>query len=124
MGDGKALQSGTSHFLRQNFSQSFDVKYLDQNGQLQHCWTTSWGLSTRVIGGIIMVHGDDQGLVMPPKLAPYQVVVVLIFETDEEKALVLDTARKLKADLVKANIRVTLDELEGNSPGWKFNDWE
>ena len=71
-----------------------------------------------------MVHGDDQGLVLPPKLAPYQVVVVPIFKTDEEKALILDTARKLKADLVKANIRVTLDEREGNSPGWKFNDWE
>src|SRR2546429_5724185 len=76
MGDGKALQAGTSHFLGQNFSQAFDVKYLDQNGQLQHCWTTSWGLSTRVVGAIIMVHGDDQGLVMPPKLAPYQVVIV------------------------------------------------
>src|SRR5262249_39613314 len=79
MGDGKALQSGTSHFLGQNFAQAFDVKYLDQGGQLQHCWTTSWGLSTRVVGAIIMVHGDDQGLVMPPKLAPYQVVVVPIF---------------------------------------------
>src|SRR6266481_6132911 len=76
MGDGKALQSGTSHFLGQNFAQAFEVKYLDQNGQLQHCWTTSWGLSTRVIGAIIMVHGDDQGLVLPPKLAPYQVVIV------------------------------------------------
>src|SRR5205807_9908064 len=110
MGNGKALQSGTWHFLGQNFAQAFEVKYLDQSGQLQHCWTTSWGLSTRVIGAIIMVHGDDQGLVLPPKLAPYQVVVVPIFKTDEEKALVHDTARKLKADLVKANIRVTLDE--------------
>ena len=100
------------------------MRYLDQNGQLQHCWTTSWGLSTRVIGAIIMVHGDDQGLVLPPKLAPYQVVIVPIFRTDEEKSSVLDAARKLKADLVKANVRVTLDEREGNSPGWKFNDWE
>src|SRR5438094_53977 len=124
MGDCKALQFCTSHFLGQNFAQAFEVKYLDQSGQLQHCWTTSWGLSTRVIGAIIMVHGDDQGLVLPPKLAPYQVVVVPIFKTDEEKALVHDTAHKLKADLVKANIRVTLDEREGNSPGWKFNDWE
>jgi prolyl-tRNA synthetase len=124
MGDGKALQSGTSHFLGQNFAQAFDVKYLDQNGQLQHCWTTSWGLSTRVIGAIIMVHGDDQGLVLPPKLAPYQVVIVPIFKSEEEKASVLDAARKLKAALVKANIRVTLDEREGQSPGWKFNDWE
>jgi prolyl-tRNA synthetase len=124
MGDGKALQSGTSHFLGQNFAQAFEVRYLDQNGQLQHCWTTSWGLSTRIIGAIIMVHGDDQGLVLPPKLAPYQVVIVPIFKTDEEKAPVLDTARKLKAELIKANIRVTLDEREGQSPGWKFNDWE
>ncbi len=85
MGDGKALQSGTSHFLGQNFAEAFEVKYLDQNGQLQHCWTTSWGLSTRVIGAIIMVHGDDQGLALPPKLAPYQVVIVPIFKTDEEK---------------------------------------
>src|SRR5256884_3842335 len=124
MGDGKALQSGTSHFLGQNFAQAFEVKYLDQNGQLQHCWTTSWGLSTRIIGAIIMVHGDDQGLVLPPKLAPCQVVVVPIFKTDEEKVSVLDTARKLKAELIKADIRVTLDEREGQSPGWKFNDWE
>ncbi len=101
MGDGKALQAGTSHFLGQNFAEAFEVKYLDQNGQLQHCWTTSWGLSTRMIGAIIMVHGDDQGLVLP-----------------------LDAARKLRAEIVKAGIRVTLDEREGQSPGWKFNDWE
>src|SRR6516225_5685469 len=124
MGDGKALQAGTSHFPGQNFSQAFDVKYLDQNGQLQFCWTTSWGLSTRVVGAIIMVHGDDQGLVMPPKLAPYQVVIVPIFKTDEEKKAVFDTARTLKVELAKADVRVTLDEREGQSPGWKFNDWE
>src|SRR5258708_12434850 len=124
MGEGKAVEAGTSHFLAQNFAEAFEVKYLDQNGQLQHCWTTSWGLSTRMIGAIIMVHGDDQGLVLPPKLAPYQVVIVPIFKTDEEKASVLGTARNLKAELVKANIRVTLDEREGQSPGWKFNDWE
>jgi prolyl-tRNA synthetase len=124
MGDGKALQSGTSHFLGQNFSQAFEVRYLDQGGQLQHCWTTSWGLSTRVIGAIIMVHGDDQGLVLPPKLAPYQVVIVPIYKTDEEKSSVMDAAGKLKAELVAANVRVTLDEREGQSPGWKFNDWE
>ncbi len=124
MGDGKALQSGTSHFLGQNFAQAFEVKYLDQNGQLQHCWTTSWGLSTRFIGAIIMVHGDDQGLVMPPRLAPTQVVIVPIFKSDEEKASVLPVARELKVQLTKANLRVTLDEREGFSPGYKFNDWE
>jgi prolyl-tRNA synthetase len=124
MGDGKALQAGTSHFLGQNFAQAFEVKYLDQYGQQQFCWTTSWGLSTRFIGAIIMVHGDDQGLVLPPKLAPYQVVIVPICKTDEEKASVQGVARKIKEELVKANIRVTLDEREGPSPGWKFNDWE
>ena len=90
----------------------------------QHCWTTSWGLSTRFIGAIIMVHGDDQGLVLPPRLAPTQVVIVPIFKTDEEKTSVLKTAKELKAQLLKANLRVTLDEREGFSPGWKFNDWE
>jgi prolyl-tRNA synthetase len=124
MGDGKALQFCTSHFLGQNFAEAFEVKYLDQNGQLQHCWTTSWGLSTRVIGAIIMVHGDDQGLVLPPKLAPYQCVIVPIFKNDEEKVAVLGAAKELKAQLVKAKIRVVLDEREGQSPGWKFNDWE
>ena len=124
MGDGKALQAGTSHFLGQNFAQAFDVKYLDQNGLLQHCWTTSWGLSTRFIGAIIMVHGDDQGLVLPPRLAPTQVVIVPIFRTEEEKAAVFKTAKELKDRLAKANLRVVLDEREGFSPGWKFNDWE
>ena len=124
MGDTKALQFCTSHFLGQNFAQAFDVKYLDQAGQLQYCWTTSWGLSTRVIGGIIMVHGYDQGLVLPPRLAPTQVVIVPIFRTDDERAAVLKAARELKAQLSEANLRVTLDEREGFSPGWKFNDWE
>jgi prolyl-tRNA synthetase len=124
MGDGKALQAGTSHFLGQNFAQAFEVKYLDQSGVLQHCWTTSWGLSTRFIGAIIMVHGDDQGLVLPPKLAPTQVVIVPIFKNDEEKAAVLKTAKDLKQRLIQANIRVALDEREGFSPGYKFNDWE
>jgi prolyl-tRNA synthetase len=124
MGDCKALQFCTSHFLGQNFAQAFEVKYLDQGGQLQHCWTTSWGLSTRVIGGIIMVHGDDQGLVLPPRLAPTQVVIVPIFKTDEEKSSVLKSAKELKQQLLKANLRVTLDEREGFSPGWKFNEWE
>src|SRR5215813_2481624 len=124
MGDCKALQFCTSHFLGQNFAQAFEVKYLDQNGTLQHCWTTSWGLSTRVIGGIIMVHGDDQGLVLPPRLAPIQAVIVPIYKNDDEKAAVMKAAKELKAQLVKAELRVHLDEREGFSPGWKFNDWE
>jgi prolyl-tRNA synthetase len=124
MGDGKALQAGTSHYLGQNFAEAFAVKYLDATGVQQHCWTTSWGLSTRFIGAIIMVHGDDQGLVLPPKLAPYQCVIVPIFKNDEEKAAVMAAAKELKAQLAKAKIRVVLDEREGQSPGWKFNDWE
>jgi len=124
MGDGKALQAGTSHNLGQNFAKAFEIRYLDKSGVLQHCWTTSWGLSTRFIGAIIMVHGDDQGLILPPRLAPYQVVVVPIFKTDEEKASVLESARKVARELTDAGIRVKMDEREGVSPGFKFNDWE
>ena len=95
MGDTRALQSGTSHNLGQNFAKAFDIQYLDQNNELQYCWTTSWGLSTRFIGAIIMTHGDDQGLVLPPRLAPIQVVIVPIFRNDEEKALVMPVAEKV-----------------------------
>jgi len=124
MGDGKALQFCTSHNLGQNFAKAFDIRYLDSNGVLQHCWTTSWGLSTRVVGAIIMVHGDDQGLIFPPRLAPYQIVIVPIFKSDEEKATVFEAARKLRKELADAGIRVKMDEREGMSPGFKFNDWE
>jgi prolyl-tRNA synthetase len=124
MGDGKALQAGTSHNLGQNFAKAFEIRYLDQAGALQHCWTTSWGLSTRFIGAIIMVHGDDQGLILPPRLAPYQVVIVPIFKDDQEKALVFEAAKKVREQLVKADVRVKVDEREGQSPGFKFNDWE
>src|SRR5499425_803774 len=124
MGDGKALQAGTSHYLGQNFAEAFDVKYLDPTGQLQHCWTTSWGLSTRFVGAIIMVHGDDQGLVLPPRLAPYQVVIVPIFKSDDEKATVLEAAGRVKTQLATGGVRVRLDERDGVTPGFKFNDWE
>jgi len=124
MGDGKALQSGTSHNLGQNFAKAFEIKYLDKNGILQHCWTTSWGVSTRFIGAIIMVHGDDQGLILPPRLAPHQVVIVPIYKNDDEKNQVLEAARRVRAELVAANVRTILDEREGSSPGFKFNDWE
>ncbi len=124
MGDGKALQAGTSHNLGQNFAKAFEIRYLDKNGVLQHCWTTSWGLSTRFIGAIIMVHGDDQGLILPPRLAPFQVVIVPIFKSDAEKALVMERVGKLRQDLIVADIRVKTDEREGVSPGYKFNDWE
>src|ERR1700735_1581439 len=112
MGDGKALQAGTSHNLGQNFAKAFGIRYLDREGALQFCWTTSWGLSTPFIGAIIMVHGDDQGLILPPRVAPTQVVFVPIFKTDEEKAQVFDAARKTKQALVDAGIRVHTDERE------------
>jgi prolyl-tRNA synthetase len=124
MGDGKALQFCTSHNLGQNFAKAFDIRYLDKSGVLQHCWTTSWGLSTRTVGAIIMVHGDDQGLILPPRLAPYQIVIVPIFKTDEERATVMENAQRLRRELIDAGVRVKLDEREGMSPGFKFNDWE
>jgi prolyl-tRNA synthetase len=124
MGDGKALQAGTSHNLGQNFAKAFEIRYLDKGGVLQHCWTTSWGLSTRFVGAIIMVHGDDQGLILPPRLAPHQLVIVPIYKTDEEKASVMDAAQRLRKELIAAGIRVKMDEREGMSPGFKFNDWE
>jgi prolyl-tRNA synthetase len=124
MGDGKALQSGTSHNLGRNFAEAFEIKYLDKNGVQQHCWTTSWGLSTRFIGAIIMTHGDDQGLVLPPRLAPHQVVIVPIFKTDDEKKQVFESARAVKSELTVSGIRAISDERDGSSPGFKFNDWE
>jgi prolyl-tRNA synthetase len=124
MGDGKALQSGTSHHLGQNFAKAFDIQYLDGNNQLQHCWTTSWGLSTRMIGAIIMTHGDDNGLVMPPKLAPYQTVIVPIYRKDEEKTAVMAAVARISAELKAADIRIKIDDRENLSPGYKFNDWE
>jgi prolyl-tRNA synthetase len=124
MGDGKALQAGTSHNLGQNFAKAFDIRYLDKGGVLQHCWTTSWGLSTRFVGAIIMVHGDDQGLILPPRLAPFQLVIVPIYKTDEEKSSVLENAHRLRKELIDAGIRVKMDERDGMSPGFKFNDWE
>jgi len=124
MGDGKALQSGTSHNLGQNFAKAFEIRYLDKGGVLQHCWTTSWGLSTRFVGAIIMVHGDDQGLILPPRLAPHQIVIVPIYKTDEERGSVMENAQRLKRELADAGIRVKMDEREGMSPGFKFNDWE
>jgi len=124
MGNKWALQSGTSHFLGQNFAKVFDIKYLDENNEQKLCWTTSWGVSTRMVGGIVMAHGDDKGLRLPPKLAPVQVVVVPIWKTDEEKALVMDTIQGIHESLVAAGVRLHIDEREGMTPGFKFNDWE
>jgi prolyl-tRNA synthetase len=122
MGDTRALQSGTSHNLGQNFARAFDIQYLDRNNTLQYCWTTSWGLSTRFIGAIIMVHGDDKGLILPPRLAPYQVVIVPIYKSDDERAQMLAEADRLAQEL--GGFRVYIDRREEVTPGYKFNDWE
>jgi prolyl-tRNA synthetase len=110
--------------LGQNFAKAFDIKYLDPNNELQYCWTTSWGLSTRFVGAIIMVHGDDQGLVLPPRLAPYQTVIVPIYKDDAEKGPVLETTERVQKELVAAGIRVKVDNRDTLTPGFKFNDWE
>jgi prolyl-tRNA synthetase len=122
MGDTKALQSGTSHLLGQNFAKAFDIQYSDENNTQQYCWTTSWGLSTRFIGAIIMTHGDDQGLVLPPKLAPIQVVIVPIYKNDEERSKVLPFIENLK--LALNDFRIKVDDRTELSPGFKYNDWE
>jgi len=122
MKDGKALQAGTSHNLGNNFAKSFDIQYLDADGQRKYCATTSWGASTRLIGGIIMVHGDDAGLILPPRLAPYQVVVVPIWRKDTEKTAVIETVERVQK-MLKGRVRVKVD-LSENTPGWKFNEWE
>ena len=124
MGDRRALQAGTSHYFGQKFAKAFDIKYLDHNNKLQYCWTTSWGLSTRFIGAIIMVHGDDLGLVMPPRLAPYQSVIVPIFRNDDEKSQVMPVVSRVGQELAAAGIRVKVDDREHLTPGFKFNDWE
>lgn len=124
MPDGKALQMGTSHFLGQNFSKPFDVKYLDQNNTETFAWQASWGVSWRLIGGMIMTHGDDKGLVLPPKISPIQVVIIPIYYSDDEKGNVIQKANQIKDGLSKINLRVHLDDREQLTPGFKFNDWE
>ncbi|MGC1378267.1 MAG: proline--tRNA ligase [Anaerolineales bacterium] len=124
MGDTKALQSGTSHFLGQNFAKAFEIQFLDQTNTIQYAWTTSWGLSTRFIGAVIMTHGDDQGLVMPPRLAPIQAVIIPIFRNDAEKGLVMPVVERVAKELKAAGIRLKVDEREGLTPGFKYNDWE
>ncbi len=124
MGNTWALQAGTSHNLGQNFAKAFNIRYLDRNNELQYVWTTSWGMSTRVVGAIVMVHGDDQGLRLPPRLAPIQVVIVPIWRKDVDKTPVLDTARQVEQRLREAGIRVHLDDREEHTPGYKFHEWE
>lgn len=124
MQDGKALQAGTSHFLGQNFSKAFDVKYLSRENKQEYVWATSWGTSTRLIGALVMAHSDDEGLVLPPKIAPLQVVIVPIFKGDEQKALIDQKASEIISALKALNISVKYDDSDNNRPGWKFAAYE
>lgn len=124
MQDGKALQAGTSHFLGQNFAKSFDVQYADKDGSLQYVWATSWGVSTRLMGALIMAHGDDNGLVLPPSLAPIQVVMVPIYKTDEERSRVLEQFENIKKELEAKGYSVEIDDRDTLRPGFKFAEWE
>ncbi|MBL7025691.1 MAG: proline--tRNA ligase, partial [Candidatus Marinimicrobia bacterium] len=123
MRDTKALQSGTSHYLGQNFAKAFEVTFQNKDNKEEFVYATSWGVSTRLVGGLIMCHGDDKGLILPPKVAPYQVVIIPIFRKDT-KELVMDKVNEIVADLKVAEVRVHVDDDEKSSPGFKFNEWE
>jgi prolyl-tRNA synthetase len=123
MQDGRALQAATSHNLGQNFAKAFDITYTDQNNTIQHAWTTSWGISTRLIGALIMSHSDDEGLVIPPRLAPTQVVVVPIYKNDAERSAVLGAVARITAGW-KGRLRFKVDDRDNLTPGFKFNEWE
>lgn len=124
MQDGKALQSGTSHFLGQNFAKAFDVKFSDKENKLEYVWATSWGVSTRLVGALVMAHSDDEGLILPPKIAPLQVVFVPIYKGPEQKTVIDAKVLELVAQLKKAGIRVKYDDSDNNRPGWKFAEYE
>src|SRR5574344_2173109 len=124
MQDGKALQSGTSHFLGQNFAKAFDVKYIDKTGKSEYVWATSWGVSTRLMGALIMSHSDDNGLVLPPKLAPIQVVIVPIYKNDEQLKLIDEKISGIVAGLKSLGISVKYDNADNKKPGWKFAEYE
>jgi prolyl-tRNA synthetase len=124
MQDGKALQAGTSHFLGQNFAKAFDVKFSDKENKLDYVWATSWGVSTRLIGALVMAHSDDQGLILPPRIAPLQVVIVPIYKGDEQKALINEKAKEIINELKALGIRVKYDDNDNNRPGWKFAEYE
>ena len=124
MQDGKALQAGTSHFLGQNFAKAFDVKFLNKENQLEYVWATSWGVSTRLIGALIMTHSDDKGLVLPPKIAPLQVVIIPVYRNEEELKQVSVVAEQIKASLTASNITVKYDDRDSYRSGWKFNEYE
>jgi prolyl-tRNA synthetase len=125
--DGKALQAGTSHYLGQNFAKAYDVRFLGRDGKEDYAYATSWGVSTRLVGGVIMTHGDDKGLRLPPRLAPVQVVIVPIYRSDEERSAVLEAASRIAASLGGETLegtRVKIDDREEHRPGYKFNEWE
>lgn len=124
MQDGKALQAGTSHFLGQNFAKAFDVKFSDKDNKLDYVWATSWGVSTRLIGALVMAHSDDEGLILPPKIAPLQVVIVPIYKGAEQKAVIDGKVSGLMQELKKAGIRVKYDDNDNARPGWKFAEYE
>ena len=124
MQDGKALQAGTSHFLGQNFAKAFDVKFTAKDGKQDYVWATSWGVSTRLMGALIMTHSDDKGLVLPPKLAPDQVVIVPIYRNDEQFELVSEVAKEVMKELRTKGVRVKFDDRDTYKPGWKFNEYE
>ncbi|XWS61211.1 hypothetical protein CRYUN_Cryun07bG0106400 [Craigia yunnanensis] len=124
MGDRKALQAGTSHNVGQNFSRAFGTQFTDENGKRQHVWQTSWAISTRFVGDIIMTHGDVTGLMLPPRIAPIQVVIVPIWKKDDEKTGVLNAASSVAEILKTAGLEVKLDDADQRTPGWKFNFWE
>jgi prolyl-tRNA synthetase len=123
MGDGRAMQAGTSHNLGQNFAKAFEIQFQGRDKSLQHAWTTSWGVSTRLIGGVIMTHGDDSGLIVPPRVAPYQVVIVPISRGNWQET-VLPRAQAIRDELTAAGLRVMLDDRDAYTPGWKFAEWE
>jgi len=124
MQDGKALQAGTSHFLGQNFAKAFDVQFTDKSGKREHVWSTSWGVSTRLMGALVMAHGDNNGLVLPPRLAPVQVVIIPIYKGDSQLSSVSDTALKIKSDLEARGLRVKYDNRDTHKPGYKFAEYE
>ena len=124
MQDGKALQAGTSHFLGQNFAKAFDVKFSDKENKLEYVWATSWGVSTRLIGALVMAHSDDDGLILPPKIAPIQVVIVPIFKGEEQKALIDAKVKDIVTQLKDSNVSVKYDDSDNNRPGWKFAQYE
>ena len=124
MQDGKALQAGTSHFLGQNFAKAFDVKFATKEGTQEYVWATSWGVSTRLMGALVMTHSDDKGLVLPPKLAPFQVVIVPIYRNDEQLEKIKEIVLEIKSSLEQRNITVKFDDRDTHKPGWKFAEYE